>query len=108
MGISKKSAEKAVIQTSTSRLFLSAPPFIIPGVAMFALDKAGLIPTARVPKTILELTVIAGALYLALPISVSMFPPRGEISANEIEEEFRGKTNSRGEVIHTYYYNKGL
>jgi tricarboxylate carrier len=108
MGISKKSAEKAVIQTSASRLILSAPTFIIPGLAMFMLDKAGLIPRARVPKTILDLTVISLALYLALPISVSMFPQRGVISAKEIEEEFVGKRNSRGEEVHTYYYNKGL
>jgi hypothetical protein len=38
MGISKESARKAVIQTSFSRMVLSGPIFIIPGVAMFALD----------------------------------------------------------------------
>jgi hypothetical protein len=75
---------------------------------MFLLDKAGLIPKARGPKTILDLTVISIALYLALPVSVSMFPQRGEISAKEIEEEFIGRRNSRGEEVHTYYYNKGL
>jgi hypothetical protein len=96
IGISKKSAEKAVIQTSLSRIILSAPTFIIPGLSMFLLDKAGLIPKSRIPKTILELTVISFALYLALPLSVSLFPQRGEIDANEIEEEFRNKTNSRG------------
>lgn len=108
MGISKKCAEKAVVQTSASRLILSAPTFIIPGVAMFALDKAGLIPKARGPKTVLDLLVISFALYLALPLSVSMFPPIGKINANEIEEEFRGKKNSKGETINTYFYNKGL
>lgn len=108
MGTSKKSAEKAVIQTSASRLILSAPTFIIPGLSMFLLDKAGLIPKARAPKTILDLTVISIALYLALPVSVSMFPQRGEISAKEIEEEFIGRRNSRGEEVLTYYYNKGL
>lgn len=108
MGISKKSAEKAVIQTSLSRLIMSAPTFIIPGVAMFALDKAGLIPRARGPKTVLDLFVISCALYLALPLSVSLFPPRGEIDAKEIEAEFVNMKNSRGEVVNRYYYNKGL
>ncbi len=108
MGISKKSAEVAVLQTSASRMILSAPTFIIPGVTMFALDSLGLIPKSRAPRTILELLVISGALYLALPLSVSLFPPRGEINASEMEEEFREKRNSKGQVIQKYYYNKGL
>lgn len=74
MGISKKSAEKAVIQTSLSRMVLSGPIFIIPGLSMFLLDSAGLIPKSRAPKTILELTVIALSLWVALPLSVSLFP----------------------------------
>lgn len=108
IGISKKCAETAVMQTSLSRLVLSAPTFIIPGLSMFLLDKAGLIPKSRVPKTILELTVISVALYLALPVSVSLFPQRGEILASEIEEEFRDRKNSKGHLISKYYYNKGL
>lgn len=69
-------------------MVLSGPIFILPGLSMFMLDKFGMIPKARGPKTILELTVIAFSLYVALPLSVSLFPQRGEISANEIEPEF--------------------
>ena len=108
MGISKKSAEKAVMQTSLSRLILSAPTFIIPGLSMFLLDKFGLMPKSRVPRTIVELGVITLALYVALPVSVSLFPQRGEIEANEIEPEFRELRNSRGQIVTRYYYNKGL
>ena len=96
MGISKKSAEKAVVQTSLSRMVLAGPIFIFPGLSMFILDKAGLIPKARVPKTVLELAVITASLYVALPLSVSLFPPRGEIDASEIEPEFRDIRNSKG------------
>lgn len=78
-------------------MVLSGPIFILPGVSMFLLDKAGLIPKAKIPKTILELFVIAASLYVALPISVSLFPQRGEITKlDEIEEEFRDIKNSRG------------
>jgi hypothetical protein len=108
MGISKKSAEVAVLNTSLSRLILSAPTFIIPGVSMYFLDRMGLIPKARAPRTVLELTVITFALYLALPVSVSLFPQRGEIQASEIEPEFREMRNSKGQIITKYYYNKGL
>ncbi len=108
MGISKKSAEKAVMQTSLSRIILSAPTFIIPGLSMFLLDKVGLIPKSKAPRTVLEIAVISVALYLALPLSVSLFPQRGEINANEIEPEFATRTNSQGKIIEKYYYNKGL
>jgi hypothetical protein len=37
-----------------------------------------------------------------------MFPQYGEIKASEIEEEFRGKKNSRGHTVERYYFNKGL
>ncbi len=63
---------------------------------MALVDKAGLIPKARVPKTMLELTVIGLALWIALPVSVSLFPPKGEVKASEIEPEFRRLTNSKG------------
>jgi hypothetical protein len=48
---------------------------------MFLLDKAGLIPKARGPRTVLEIVVITLALYTALPVSVSLFPQRGELRA---------------------------
>ncbi len=75
---------------------MSLPTFTIPGIAMFMLDKGGMIPKARIPKTALELLVVSFALWTAPPLSCSLFPQKGEISAMEIEEEFRGKRNSNG------------
>lgn len=108
MGISKKCAEKAVVQTSFSRMALSFPIFILPGVSMAILDRLRLIPRSRAPKTILELAVISFSLWIALPLSVSLFPPKGELKATEIEAEFHNMKNSRGEVVNSFYYNKGL
>ena len=85
MGVSKESARKAVLQTSFSRMVLSFPIFIIPGVSMAMFEKFGLIPKSKAPKTLLEVSVIAFALWIALPISVSLFPQRGVVKANEIE-----------------------
>lgn len=108
IGISKDCAKKAVVQTSFSRIILSAPTFIIPGVSMFALDKMGLIPRARAPRTALELMVISFALWIAMPISVSLFPQRGEMRASDIEPEFREIRNGKGQIVDRFYYNKGL
>jgi hypothetical protein len=55
---SKVCAKTAVIKTAFSRIILSMPTFCIPGVAMFLLDRFGLTPKAKDPKTILELTAI--------------------------------------------------
>lgn len=85
MGISKECARTAVIQTAGSRLILSMPTFVIPGVTMYLIDRVGLMPVARVPRTILDLVVVAFALNNALPLSVSLFPQRGEIEASKLE-----------------------
>ena len=74
MGISKKSATKAVMETASSRPVLSFPILVIPGISMFLLDKMGLIPRAKALKAILEVSVVAFALWVALPISVSLYP----------------------------------
>ena len=107
-GISKISAEKAVYQTSFSRILLSAPTFVVPGISFYLLDRFNLIPKAKGPKTLLELTVVACGLYFALPVSVSLFPQLGTIETNKLEQEFRGRYNKNGVLIDKYYYNKGL
>jgi hypothetical protein len=86
----------------------SFPIFIVPGVSMALFDKMGLIPKARIPKTILELSVIAFALWIALPLSVSIYPQQGEMTAAQLEEEFRGKRTANGRVVEKYFYNRGL
>jgi len=75
---------------------------------MYLLDRAGMIPVAKAPKTVLELSVICFALWLAPPVSCSVFPQLGEIKAGDMEEEFRGKRNQNGEIVEKYLFNKGL
>jgi hypothetical protein len=87
---------------------MSIPIFFIPGVTMFMLEKAGLIPKARGPKLLLDISVIALALGFACPISVALVPSQGSIEANKLEPQFREITSSKGSVIEKFYYNKGL
>lgn len=86
MGISQITAKKAVIETASSRIVLAFPIFTIPGVGMFLLDKMHLMPKNFALKTITELTVVAFALWVALPISVSLFPQQGDIEASALEQ----------------------
>ena len=75
---------------------------------MYFLDRYGMIPAARVPRTILELSVISFALWMAPPISCSVFPQLGQIKVGDMEEEFRGKRNQNGEIVEKFMFNKGL
>jgi hypothetical protein len=95
-GISKKAAKTAVINTASSRPILSIPTFFIPGILMFLIDKVGLMPKGRVARTTLDLAVISFALFHALPLSVSIFPSKGEISADILEPEFKQLINNKG------------
>ena len=63
-------------------MVLAVPITILPGVGMMVLDKLGLIPKTRALRTVVELSVVAGALWVALPLSVSLFPQRGEIESS--------------------------
>ena len=58
---------------------------MIPGIGMATLDRLGMIPRSRALRTLVELSVIGFSLWLALPMSVALFPQKGEISANQLE-----------------------
>ena len=108
IGISKVCAKEAVVQTASSRIALAFPIIMLPGVGMYSLDRMKLIPRNKALRTIQELSVVGLALWVALPLSVSLFPQKGEILAEKLEDEFKGLKSKNGEVIERYTYNKGL
>ncbi len=108
MGVSKLSAKKAVLQTAFSRTILPLPIFGLPGVSMFLIDKMGMLPKSKLYRTALEIGVLTFSLWIALPLSVSLFPQKGEVNASEIESEFKDIRNGKGQVVTKFYYNKGL
>ena len=87
LGKSKKCAYQAVLQTAISRVFLTVTIFL-PPLALIALEKGHLMPKNWYLKTLIEATLIAGELYLAVPIGIAMFPQKGIIKAEDLEEEF--------------------
>ena len=108
IGISKVTAKQAVMQTASSRLLLAFPIITFPGFFMFTLEKLKLVPKAKPLRVATEIGVVAFSLWIALPISVSLFPQKGEILARDVEQEFQQLKNKNGELIERYYYNKGL
>ncbi len=73
LGRSKKCAYQAVLQTAISRVFLTVTIFL-PPLALVAIEKVHLMPKNWYLKTFVEATLIAGELYLAVPIGIAMFP----------------------------------
>ena len=59
-------------------------------------------------RTTLEILAICFELYFAVPFAIGAYPQMGKISVNEVEEEFRNLTNSRGDPIKEFIFNKGL
>ncbi len=107
-GISQVAAKNAVMQTAFSRPILPIPIFGVPGVFFYMLDKKGMMPKNKVVDVVLQLGVLTVALWVALPLSVALFPSNGSLSVSEVEEEFRDLKLSTGEQVKTFTFNKGL
>jgi sideroflexin-5 len=44
----------------------------------------------------------------ALPAAIAVFPQRGSLKAEKMEEEFRNIRDKDGKKLNTLFYNKGL
>lgn len=88
LGKSKKCAREAVVNTAISRIFLNVTIFL-PPIALVIIEKMKCMPKNFYLKTFLELVLISGELYLAVPTGIAMFPQTATIEANKLEVEFQ-------------------
>lgn len=108
-GQSKVAAQKAIGQTAFSRFFLPLPVLFFPAIGQLLLSKLSLWPTKRLyVAKVLELTLCALALTVALPMSVALFQQRGVITRDQIEEEIKESTKDLQPPVTEFYFNKGL
>lgn len=105
VGVSKEAGRQGVMKTILSRsLGLPIPVLIIPSAVMAMLPKT-------LPKRTLlmaELLVITGALCVALPGTLALFPQRLELDVKTLEPEFQKLIDEKGVPITTLFSNKGL
>lgn len=106
-GKSKVAAHKAVNQTANSRFFLAIPIFI-PPMILYSIERARMMPKNFYMRTTLEILAICFELYCAVPFAIGAYPQLGKVPVTEIEEEFRNLTNSKGDPIKEFIFNKGL
>ncbi|XP_076810642.1 sideroflexin-5-like [Clavelina lepadiformis] len=103
VGISRKAAKKALMETAATRAFLPAPILLIPPVLMSMVERTSFLrkyPRMNLPAQFIFATASFG---LALPLAIALFPQKSQINSDDLEEELREKTAER-----VLFYNKGL
>ncbi|KAI0390309.1 sideroflexin-5 [Xylariaceae sp. FL0594] len=104
LGKSKKAATLAVGETALSRVLNSTPIMVIPPLILVRLQRTRWL--SRNPRLTLpvNLGLILGMSYVALPLALAAFPQRQKISAESLEEEFHGRGGEDGMVV----FNRGI
>jgi hypothetical protein len=87
IGTSKASAKKAVMETATSRIFLSIGCLVTPAVIFYIFEKLGKYPKTPMFKMPFEIAVFLFALLGSLPLSIAIFPNTGSIKLESLEED---------------------
>ncbi|KAI0128754.1 Tricarboxylate/iron carrier [Xylariales sp. AK1849] len=104
LGKSKKAATLAVSETALSRVLNSSPIMVIPPLVLVRLQRTEWLKKNPRFTTPVNLGVILGMSYIALPLALAAFPTRQRISAERLEKEFHGKGGDDGMVV----FNRGI
>ncbi|KAH9994064.1 Tricarboxylate/iron carrier [Xylariaceae sp. FL0662B] len=104
LGKSRKAARLAVGETALSRAFNSSPIMVVPPLILMRLQRTDWL--RRNPRYTLpvNLGLILGMSYVALPFALAAFPQRQKISADSLEPEFHGRGGEGGLVV----FNRGI
>ncbi|TRX91154.1 hypothetical protein FHL15_007942 [Xylaria flabelliformis] len=104
LGKSRKAATLAVSETALSRVLNSSPIMVVPPLILVRLQRTQWLrnnPRLTLP---VNLGLILGMSYIALPLALAAFPQRQRISAESLEEEFHGRGGDGGMVV----FNRGI
>ncbi|KAH9903526.1 Tricarboxylate/iron carrier [Xylariomycetidae sp. FL2044] len=104
LGRSRKAATLAVSETALSRVLNSSPIMVVPPLVLVRLQRTEWLrknPRYTLP---INLGLILGMSYLALPFALAAFPQRQKISADRLEDQFHGRGGEGGMVV----FNRGI
>ncbi|KAI0180214.1 Tricarboxylate/iron carrier [Hypoxylon sp. FL1284] len=104
LGKSRKAATLAVSETAASRVFNSSPIMVVPPLLLVRLQRTDWLRRNPRYTTPVNLALILGMSYLALPLALAAFPQRQKISADSLEDEFHGGGGDGGLVV----FNRGI
>ncbi|XP_044170538.1 sideroflexin-5-like isoform X1 [Acropora muricata] len=103
VGTSKIAAQKAVFETTLTRVFLPLPALVIPPLVMQFLERTKFLmkrPRLHFPVQVL---VCVASFGFGLPLAIALFPQISKVSPSTLEPEIQKNTKET-----TLYYNKGL
>lgn len=104
LGKSKRAATIAVSETALSRVLNSSPIMVVPPLILVQLQKTEWLKKNPRYTTPVNLGLILGMSYIALPLALAAFPTRQRISADSLEPEFHGRGGDGGMVV----FNRGI
>jgi hypothetical protein len=104
LGTSKKAAMQAVQDTAITRVFLPSQILLVAPLMGKALTHLVKAPRLALPIEFLSVVTCFG---YGLPLSMSLFKERGEMTAGDLEPETRAGLQGVKDTD-TVYYNKGL
>ncbi|TMW56486.1 hypothetical protein Poli38472_006496 [Pythium oligandrum] len=107
-GRSVAAGRQSLGQVALTRVALPMPILLLPPYIIEGLNKARLMPKTKYPRLITEITVVTLCLWGALPAAVALFPQKGSISADKVEDAFKNLTDRQGKRIEHFTYNKGI
>lgn len=73
IGMSPNAGTEAVTKTALTRVIMPIPTLLLPPILMACLDKTALM-RQRWVNVVTQLTIVGVCLWIALPVSVAMFP----------------------------------
>lgn len=104
LGRSRRAATLAVAETAVSRVLNCTPIMMVPPLLLVRLQRTRWLrenPRYTLP---VNLGLILGMSYLALPLALAAFPQRQRVGADALEEEFHGRGGEGGLVV----FNRGI
>ncbi|KAI1127678.1 sideroflexin-5 [Nemania abortiva] len=104
LGKSRKAATLAVGETALSRVLNSSPIMVVPPLILVRLQRTQWLQNNPRMTLPVNLGLILGMSYIALPLALAAFPQRQRISAESLEEEFHGRGGEGGMVV----FNRGI
>eukprot|EP00009_Paramoeba_aestuarina_P002899 CAMPEP_0201523760 /NCGR_PEP_ID=MMETSP0161_2-20130828/20907_1 /ASSEMBLY_ACC=CAM_ASM_000251 /TAXON_ID=180227 /ORGANISM="Neoparamoeba aestuarina, Strain SoJaBio B1-5/56/2" /LENGTH=127 /DNA_ID=CAMNT_0047922967 /DNA_START=753 /DNA_END=1136 /DNA_ORIENTATION=+ len=102
---SPEAAKKAVKETVLSRIILQFPVFLTPALVMSLPPIIRLCASSPAIGTGVYAFVSIVCFGFGLPAAIAVFPQRGSIKVDDLEEEFKFLKERGHETV---YYNKGL
>jgi len=107
VGKSQAAARAAVLETSFSRAVLAAPIFF-PSVALYAVERAHLMPRRPSLRAALPWLFLFLELYIAAPLAIAFYPQVGTLRVEDAEPHIKEWKDKDGLGRKAFVYNKGL